>query len=66
MKKNAQLIWGLASIVGAVVIVLWVFRFFRRFLFWLRYQLVPGMFLILVLIGIVYLAWVIFFKKEEN
>lgn len=65
MKKNAQLIWGLTSIVGAVVIALWSFRFLRRLLFWLRYQLIPGLILMVIFIGIVYLGWVIFFKKEE-
>ncbi len=66
MKKNTQLIWGLATIVGVVVFILWFFRLFRRLLFWLRYQLIPGLILLAIVLGIIYLAWAIFFKKDES
>ncbi|PLS69066.1 MAG: hypothetical protein CV045_04335 [Cyanobacteria bacterium M5B4] len=66
MNKNTQLFWGLATIVGAVVILLWTLGLLRRLLFWFRYKLIPGLILLAIVLGILYLGWVIFFGKDES
>ncbi len=67
MNKNAQLFWGLATIVGTIVILFWFFGFLRRILFfWLRFRLIPSLILTAIVIGIIYLGWVIFFGQEKN
>ncbi|MFN3361124.1 MAG: hypothetical protein ACK421_06860 [Pseudanabaenaceae cyanobacterium] len=65
MNKSVQLLWGIATIVGAVVIILWLLGGVRRFLFWLRFQLGPGLALLAIVAAIIYLGWVIFFKEDR-
>lgn len=65
MNKAVQLFWGIATIVGAVVIILWLLGRLERFISWLRFQLGPGLALLAILVGIIYLAWVIFFKEDR-
>ncbi|MCS6958473.1 MAG: hypothetical protein RMK91_00275 [Pseudanabaenaceae cyanobacterium SKYGB_i_bin29] len=65
MNKGLQLFWGIATIVGVIVIALWFLGRLQRLLFWLRFQLVPGLTLLAIVVGIIYLGWVIFFKEER-